>query len=436
MSLKSKSRTRVQQTPERELDTASGSSSKPLVSVNGGSKRAEAYLVDLAKRREELARTVPEVPASPPHPSQDEDEVVRAERINSFCPRVHEAWDDADGNPADGKWLFLTHLLRMGVTSGRRGRWVGARADLKVPEPIDGWVNAETEAEWNEWEKKDRAERAVKEKVENWKRKVEPPAPTHSAASIPVLKPPSKVSDRTEITTKVPSVLEEPNGSQTKAKSASNPLKDAAPFGFSVVKKPTQVKGKPIASGKQKAVDSDAGGFKGSGQNSPAEAAQPPAPQVSDVPDVEAGQSQAPVIPPAPNIRHISDVPEFSFLPPSFPSSVIQTSTPKPDAKPFKPRKPETIPHVTSAPPTPVAFLPRPVAESAVFPPLSPRVTKTYGRHNLSPNQPLEVSASLPAIPRVPVGLNASPLNYTPTSLSLSSPCLWTTMPFYPFSSA
>jgi hypothetical protein len=77
MSLKSKSRTKVQQTPERMLDNASGSSSKPLISRNGGSKRAEAYLVDLVKKREELARKVSEIPPSPPNPSQDEDEDVR-----------------------------------------------------------------------------------------------------------------------------------------------------------------------------------------------------------------------------------------------------------------------------------------------------------------------------------------------------------------------
>jgi len=426
------------------LDKASGSSSKRLVSRNGGSKRTEAYLVDLAKRRQELARNVSEVPPSPPHPSQDEDEAVRAERINSLRCRVHEAWTNADGNPADGKWVFLTHLLRMGVTSGRGGRWVGARADLKVPEPIEGWINAETEAEWNEWEKKDRAERAIKEKVENWKKKVEPPAPRSAASivNVPATKPPlSKVSDRTETTTKVPSVLEEANGSQTKAKlsvvkakAAHNPLKDTAPFGFSVVKKPTQAKGKPTTAGKQKAVDSDAGSGLGNKD------AQPPAVPASQIipdvpesanPDVEAGlqvkgteknsealDDQVAVIPPPPpEIRHISDVPESvsltneiyghvvnlsttqSFLPPSFPSSVILTSTPKPDAKPSKPRKPEPIPHATSAPPTPVAFLPRP---STVLPPPSPRITKTYGRHNLSPNQSLEVSASLPAIPLTP----------------------------------
>jgi len=451
MSFKSKSRPGVQQTAEGMLDKASGSLSKRLVSRNGGSKRTEAYLVDLAKRREELARNVSEVPPSPPHPSQDEDEAVRAERINSLRCRVHEAWNNADGNPADGKWVFLTHLLRMGVTSGRGGRWVGARADLKVPEPIEGWVNAETEAEWNEWEKKDRAERAIKEKVENWKKKVEPPAPRSAApiVNVPATKPPlSKVSDRTETTTKVPSVLEEASGSQTKAKvsvvkAAHNPLKDAAPFGFSVVKKHAQVKGKPTASGKQKAVDSDAGsglGAKGSGHNSDNKDAQPPAvpasQRISDVPesanpDVEAGlqvkgaeknsealdEQVAVIPPPPPDIRHISDVPESvsftneiyghvinlsttqSFLPPSFPSSVILTSTPKPDAKPSKPRKPEPIPHIASAPPTPVAFLPRP---STVLPPSSPRITKTYGRHNLSPNQSLEVSASLPAIPLTP----------------------------------
>jgi hypothetical protein len=65
---------------------------------------------------------------------------------------------------------WLTHLLRIGVTSGKAGRWAGTRADLKTPDaPDGGWINAATEVEWAEWEKKVN----VKDKVENWKMRLE-----------------------------------------------------------------------------------------------------------------------------------------------------------------------------------------------------------------------------------------------------------------------
>jgi hypothetical protein len=185
---------------------------------------------------------------------------------------------------------------------------------MKVPEPIEGWVNAQTEAEWDEWEKRDKAERAIKEKVENWKKKVEPPSAAPTLPPAPTLeppaakKPPSKVSDRTEATTKV---IEEPHGSRPKSRvsgvkaapkaSTTDLLKDAAPFGFSVVRKPAQVNGKPSTSGKKKAVDLDAdaepdSGSKNSATKFDAQDVQPP---------VESSSKRDT------NIQRISDLSEF-----------------------------------------------------------------------------------------------------------------------------
>ena len=90
--------------------------------------------------------------------------------MSALRARVKEVWAKAEGNPADGKWMALTHLLRIGVTSGKAGRWAGTRTDLKSPAaPDGGWINAATEAEWAEWEKKVN----VKDKVENWKMRLE-----------------------------------------------------------------------------------------------------------------------------------------------------------------------------------------------------------------------------------------------------------------------
>jgi hypothetical protein len=208
----------------------------------------------------------------------------------------------------------------MGVTSSCGGRANQSRAGSTRKQRPSG-TNGRRRTEWRGQLRKDR--------------ELKTPAPTRSTAPIvnaPVTKLPlSKVPDRTETITKVPSVLEEAKGSQVTAKisavkATSNPLKDAAPFGFWVVKKPTQVKGKPTGSGKQKAVDSDTGsglGVKGSGQNPDVEDAQPPESQGIN-PDLEAGlqakdfgkNSQVPEdqAPPPPNVRHISDIPELASL--------------------------------------------------------------------------------------------------------------------------
>ncbi|KAF8802985.1 hypothetical protein BYT27DRAFT_7260554 [Phlegmacium glaucopus] len=149
-------------------------------------KVPSAYLNALSRTHIALAQIVQEVPSSRPgSPTEDADgsypDLSTKERISALRARVKEAWTMAEGNPADGKWTLLTHLLRMSVTSGKAGRWAGTRADLKAPDaPEGGWINAVTEAEWAEWEKRV----GLKDKVENWRVRLE----THEDLATQVIK--------------------------------------------------------------------------------------------------------------------------------------------------------------------------------------------------------------------------------------------------------
>ena len=152
------------------------SSSEPRGSTTSANPKVpSAYLNSLSRTHIALAQIVQEEPSSRPgSPTDDADgsypDLPTQQRVSALRARVQEAWTMTDGNPADGKWTVLTHLLRIGVTSGKAGRWAGARADLKVPDaPDGGWINATTEAEWAEWEKSV----GLKDKVQNWKMRLE-----------------------------------------------------------------------------------------------------------------------------------------------------------------------------------------------------------------------------------------------------------------------
>ena len=138
-------------------------------------KVPSAYLNSLSRTHIALAQIVQEEPSSRPgSPTEDADgsysDLFAQERVSALRARVQKAWTETDGNPADGKWTALAHLLRIGVTCGKAGRWAGTRADLKAPDaPDSGWINAATEIEWAEWEKRAN----VKDKVENWKMRLE-----------------------------------------------------------------------------------------------------------------------------------------------------------------------------------------------------------------------------------------------------------------------
>ena len=239
------------------------------------------YVQELSRKYSALSKLVLDQPSPPPRSPLELDESCGG----VLCERVRDAWATAQGNPSDGKWVFLTQLLRMGVTSGR-GRWLGTRIDVKSPEEPDvgsGWLLTNSEAEWNDWERKFNQDRTVRAKVESWKRRVDnhleermgvgrtvsQPIP---GAKSPTSRPPDLIAgdpvsnERSQLDKSGSRIALKSSGDSTKQKStikpatSSDPLKDTAPFGFGVVKRSSQTSAlndKPVAPGKRKLLRED-----------------------------------------------------------------------------------------------------------------------------------------------------------------------------------
>lgn len=141
----------------------------------------KAYLERMSKRHVALATKVQEVPSSRPvSPCSEEQSTARVQALRQ---RVQEAFKYANGDPADGKWSAVVQLLRLNVT--RRRRWLDTTTEGKMAESSSGWINAETEEEWEEWEAKWAQEDRVKKKVQNWQRDIEV-APVESAPIVSI----------------------------------------------------------------------------------------------------------------------------------------------------------------------------------------------------------------------------------------------------------
>ncbi|KAJ7158905.1 hypothetical protein C8R46DRAFT_1224804 [Mycena filopes] len=124
------------------------------------------------------------LPSSRPN-SPDE---AHRKRLESLRKQVVAAFNDANGNTSSGKWGILANLLQTGTVQGKY-RYINTRTDAVSPQPAEGWLLAETEEEWAAWEKKRKGElysltdvrdkkrkeeELLKEKVEIWKRDVDP----------------------------------------------------------------------------------------------------------------------------------------------------------------------------------------------------------------------------------------------------------------------
>ncbi|PPQ96743.1 hypothetical protein CVT26_010228 [Gymnopilus dilepis] len=466
------------------------SSLPSLSSLSSYTPPARTYLEHLQRKHFALAQIVREEPASPirfASPSDDEDAdpgtrekriedrqatllAEREARITALRAQVHQALIKAEGNPADGKWAFLGALLRLQSTSGyspapaptstrpnatATARWVGTRTDKPAPKPLEGmgWINAQTDVEWREWEKRYTEERRVKEKVESWKRRVEPPSKGPSLAMEgvegtgevadeegSVAAGPSQVQRRAAAAaaTSVPqgkakvTVTAAGARASTSQVDTSDPLRDAAPFGFGVVKRASQQNAISSAGGKPSKYFPTAGLAAAASKGKRAAGAGDPGPQPQG--DDEAEDTPMKIGPPSSKkkkqdgaaAQRIADLPDTSFLP-SFSSSQLVTSTPKRNAQAPSRSIPydksinnnallqpqgNHIPNPLFLPsPSPSTPPPRPtvashtaaVATSSVPglgpSPSSPRVTKTYGRQSTTPRARLDTSASLPVLP-------------------------------------
>ncbi|KAJ3513858.1 hypothetical protein NLJ89_g2720 [Agrocybe chaxingu] len=325
--------------PSRKVNAKDGRSNK-------FSEGPALLMTQLTKRRAALSKVNREEPGSPIASGSLEE---REERIQKLRGAITDAYAASDADSSDGKWIFLWRLLRTGVTSGRDGHWAGARKDVKIPQELDGeglgWRIAETEAEWNEWEKRVREEHRLRDKVESWQRKVDirdatlpdslpreaiEPAPVKVVDAPPTASKASDSVPNQEASSAI--ALAKKTKVQTTIKAAAplDPLQDSSPFGFTVVKRSSQLSGSSKPKDDKANKDDNTDKSKPSGTN-------------------------------------IRNIPEFSFLPPSFPSSQMMTSTPKPHAKPSKPAP---IPHDALPSPSSGALS----TMQPPPPPVSPRV--------------------------------------------------------------
>lgn len=148
----------------------------PVFNTPSTPEKLKGYLGHLSREHVVLAHIMTKIPPSTCEPLAEGNEVEdleRKARIDTLCKRVQEAYKYAKGDAADGKWGHLVRLLRMPGIKGR-ARWIGSTIDAKQAVSNEGWINARTEGEWFEWERKWKEEERLKQKVESWQQKVDP----------------------------------------------------------------------------------------------------------------------------------------------------------------------------------------------------------------------------------------------------------------------
>jgi hypothetical protein len=145
----------------------------PVFSTPSTPEILKGYLGYLSGEHVVLAHAMSEIPPSLLFEGDEVEDLERKTRVDALRKRVQEAYKYANGDTADGKWSFLVQLLRMPGIKGR-ARWIGSTIETKQAVSNDGWINAETEGEWFEWERRWKEEELLKRKVESWQQKVDP----------------------------------------------------------------------------------------------------------------------------------------------------------------------------------------------------------------------------------------------------------------------
>ncbi|KAH6919345.1 hypothetical protein BKA70DRAFT_1555226 [Coprinopsis sp. MPI-PUGE-AT-0042] len=219
-------------------DTGNGKGKGKAKDSSGLSQATLKRLDQLSKMHVALSSgAIPDIPASsqgssPPRPeftnhdTQDvrdilqelpnlPPEVANNPRIMGIRNAILDALKDCNYDPSHGKWARVSDLVRLGVTSGRDGRWAGAngvdsgervvlpaddqgaqgnkgeeREEVILPPNHDlthllninpttgtnsrglGWCNASTEEQWMIWEDKFEDEIKLRVKIEKWQRSV------------------------------------------------------------------------------------------------------------------------------------------------------------------------------------------------------------------------------------------------------------------------
>lgn len=153
------------------------------------------YLDKLSRRHVALAQIAEDVPPSRPgSPGLEvscgaditlrtgdemlsEDQLKRIKRIESLRSKVLLAFDEAKRNPANGRWSDISQLLRTSCTAGRyrwSNGWKAPQDSARDPDPKSSWILAETEEEWDQWERRYEKKQHLKHRVHAWQQGVEP----------------------------------------------------------------------------------------------------------------------------------------------------------------------------------------------------------------------------------------------------------------------
>ncbi|KXN83410.1 hypothetical protein AN958_01459 [Leucoagaricus sp. SymC.cos] len=253
-------------------------------------------------------------------------------RIAHLTDKVKRAVAEANGNPADGRWASVSDILRLHCTRGGR-HWMDVNLDAQAPEvPKHLCVIPKTNEEWEE------VERKLKELTSA---EFEPLTPEitivqehvgaeETAQPHDVSRPQERSSGR---------VISLQNVQQTLKTvfSAAHPLSSGPKFGFNVVKRSNViVTGKPKPRKPFPPPSSSPPPYASAFPNPPS-----PVEPESESKPLEEGHSSVPVHRTTVNISDSvccvsssvdpSDLFKQSFIPPSFSSSQIQTSTQLPN---------------------------------------------------------------------------------------------------------
>lgn len=201
----------------------------------------KGYLGNLFKEHVVLAHPSLYEPLAEINEAEDSESKTR---VDSLRKRVQEAYKYANGDIADGKWGLLVRLLRMPSIRGR-ARWLGSTIEAEKAVSSQGWINARSEGEWFEWERKWKEEQQLKKKVKSWQQRVNLVSIEHVDADLP-----SEESDGTKVnrsskgkakaTGPTNAVTERSNVFEIESTSLSvnaSASKAAAKLGFPVVKR-------------------------------------------------------------------------------------------------------------------------------------------------------------------------------------------------------
>ncbi|KAF9228971.1 hypothetical protein BS17DRAFT_772830 [Gyrodon lividus] len=348
-------------------------------------------------------------------------------RVKKLREAVRETFDAAGGESANGMWTHVSQMLKMG---GLRGRyWSVYQDNQRPPEEDLQWILPDEEDEWIEWEKKREEIRRLKGKMKasqqvsnvtasiapdsrkpNHANLMEPgrsqdPAPTRA---VPAVSPATLLKAKEKVR----------KWQATMAPDISPDTTSSSPASMSVGATQSTAKGKALGQQGSRAL-----GFPvikravapTIGKKSKGRVARPVIPCPSQDRNCPEGSPRSPNHPAAAKnsgeigtasfktslkaslvtdeMSKVTDFPETSYLPPSFPSR-LETSTP--------------LPRVESAVPVrakPPPILPFPPSSSSAPLPSTPSVESTGDRThiqgephaaNLSSLLPLQIDAPQP----------------------------------------